>query len=505
MDISALTKIIRASDSALQGIGSLAIFSADYIGGKSVDLAEFIVKKDSYHVKKIALVSVIVLSSYSFFYSKPESFVLLELEIPKATIVSNVNNVSFPPVSVFERAPSEVTPLLDVSNERLPSESLLFAIKAESSPPSALNEEQLRAFEKAVNYTGSTKFRLAILNMAASSQYKFMNMAIEYNTLTGKKLNIKSAWRSVDKQKSLVKTYGSGRAAGPYSSSHAIAAMDIDRRGERSIQIEELTKMNLLNKHGLWVPPYVGEAWHVEDPSVVYFRFWDRKDARRKIYSDYVAGGMTGFDHDKARIKDNHFTLLDSYSQVKDITEYWIKKKALSKSDADFIREYMLLSVRSESMYGKQMISKTGAKGWWMFTTKTANAYNLKYPMQLKESARATIELALDNKRGFIAAGMTPSVEDIYKCHMIGLTGNIVVKKAVSGITLSKKEEDILDRVIPVNLPLSTRNLAYKKSGNDFVRNDGVSSFEVASSYTNFFNKRLSSYKGDNLYLESLS
>lgn len=52
----------------------------------------------------------------------------------------------------------------------------------------------------------------------------------------------------------------SGMVASECGSAHAIGALDIDRSGLVSRQVAKMTKLGLLKKHRLWVPPEVREA-----------------------------------------------------------------------------------------------------------------------------------------------------------------------------------------------------------------------------------------------------
>lgn len=187
------------------------------------------------------------------------------------------------------------------------------------------------------------------------------------------------------------------------------------------------------------------------------------------------------------------------------MADYWIKAKGITGDDASFMKDYLLFSVRAESMYGRWMLSHTGAKGWWMFTDATAKQYNLKYPMQLKEATRATIELAQDNIRSLKKYGMEVTVENVYLAHMVGALGESLVFKVVSGKTLSEKEEVIFDKVVASNMTKENFNRFYSRnsSGNP-MRNSGVPVGVVASVFVDFFDVRFKEYHADNRYVKAM-
>ena len=266
-----------------------------------------------------------------------------------------------------------------------------------------------------------------------------------------------------------------------------------------------MAKLGLLKKHRLWVPPEVREAWHVEDPDSVYFRYWNKDNPERGIYRASVCEDLTGPQHEAKRFKDGVFTIADSYRRVSDMADYWINVKGITGQDAVFMKDYLLFSVRAESMYGRWMLSHTAAKGWWMFTDATAKQYNLKYPMQLKESARATIELAQDNIRSLKKYGIEPTVENVYLAHMVGAMGESLVLKVVSGKPLSVDEEATFDKVVASNMTKENFKKFYTRdSSGKAIRNSGVSVGVVASLFVDFFNVRFQEYHADNHYVKTL-
>jgi hypothetical protein len=90
-------------------------------------------------------------------------------------------------------------------------------------------------------------------------QKNMIGMAQEYYQLTGKRLNINSAYRSPEHQAHLYRTLPKGQAAPPGRSLHEYGfAFDIN-----SAQGNELAKLGLLNKYG-FSRPISKEPWHIQ-------------------------------------------------------------------------------------------------------------------------------------------------------------------------------------------------------------------------------------------------
>ena len=280
---------------------------------------------------------------------------------------------------------------------------------------------------------------------------------------------------------------------------NGVAAMDIDRKGMPSIQAGKMKALGLLNKYGLWIPPEVGEAWHIEDPDTVYFRYDKRGTDVRKKYSEFVCDGYSGDEHHKRRSKDGIYTVKNSYRRVKATVEHLLEAKGIKGDTANLLKEYMLMTVRSESFFGKKMVSKTGALGWYQFTGPTAKQYKLKYPMQLKESSRAAIELALDNIDALRKNGIPVTKENIYFSHMIGHRGLKLARKAAQGKTLLSSDMDVLVKVVKPQLP---KRIAVKHFDSKGRLTSGVG--KMANDYFIFFNERFKVYEADIEYLNSI-
>lgn len=378
-------------------------------------------------------------------------------------------------------------------------------LKREKHGSIGIGQKEMDHLRKIVNYEGSTPILEAFMNLAPQSQWKFYNLIADYHKATGELVNIKSAWRSRHKQRSLRASMPSGMAANECGSAHAMGALDIDRNGRVSKQVAKMTNLGLLKKHRLWVPPEVHEAWHVEDPDAVYFRYWNKDNPERGIYRTSVCEDLTGPQHEAKRFRDGVFTIADSYRRVSEMADYWINSKGITGQDAVFMKDYLLFSVRAESMYGRWMLSHTAAKGWWMFTDATAKQYNLKYPMQLRESARATIELAQDNIRSLKKYGIEPTVENVYLAHMVGAMGQSLVLKAFSGESLSVNEESTFDKVVSSNMTKENFQKFYTRDASGkAIRNPGVSVGVVASLFMDFFDTRFKEYHADNYYVKTL-
>lgn len=91
----------------------------------------------------------------------------------------------------------------------------------------------------------------------------FFGMAEEYGKLTGKKIQVNTAYRSFAEQDALYKKYGPGKAARPGSSLHEYGlALDV-----QSADLEQLEKLGLLRKYG-FTRPLGSEPWHLEPAGI---------------------------------------------------------------------------------------------------------------------------------------------------------------------------------------------------------------------------------------------
>lgn len=94
-------------------------------------------------------------------------------------------------------------------------------------------------------------------------QSNMVNMSKEYFDRTGKKLQLNSGFRSVEKQAELYRTMPKGMAAAPGTSLHNFGlAVDIP-----SAQTNELRNLGLLEKYG-FTRPIAKEPWHVQPVGV---------------------------------------------------------------------------------------------------------------------------------------------------------------------------------------------------------------------------------------------
>ena len=542
--LTAVAKIMRvcknavhAGDVGLQALGSVGIVSSEMVG--TVILAPTEIKSSDV---KVAVGGGILLSSWAFgmnlLLEKDATPLMVDLSIESQEIFSTGITLDYSileqvntdkvfenddvPEVVPDYAPSfgDITTSQEdgsvtivslptvqdnVSFEPRASNSLQKELEREIKGSTGIGQKEMDHLRKIVNYEGSTPILEAFMNLAPQSQWKFYNLIADYHKATGELVNVKSAWRSRQKQRSLRASMPSGMAASECGSAHAMGALDIDRNGRVSKQVAKMAKLGLLKKHRLWVPPEVREAWHVEDPDSVYFRYWNKDNPERNIYRASVCEDLTGPQHEAKRFKDGVFTIADSYRRVSEMADYWINAKGITGQDAVFMKDYLLFSVRAESMYGRWMLSHTAAKGWWMFTDATAKQYNLKYPMQLKESARATIELAQDNIRSLKKYGIEVTVENVYLAHMVGAMGESLVLKVVSGKPLSVDEEATFDKVVASNMTKENFQKFYTRdSSGKAIRNSGVSVGVVASLFVDFFNVRFQEYHADNHYVKTL-
>lgn len=496
-----MKKVIHALDTFVLSVGDATINTCDFVGGVTIEtlnLPKRLAHKGN--VKKAiggTIVCTSVLSAVGFSLYKPD-------DTPHHSQPGFHQPVDHKPLLVdrqtdLKQDKSDVAESTEVETST-PSPDLKYLLNSDFVNFKPLSEVQLIQLKKVTDYQGRTPFKQAILSMSPTAQLKFYKLITEYNRITGEKVVIKSAYRSKQVQQSLKAQY-KDRAADECSSPHAIGAMDIDRVGEVSRQVSAMRKLGLLNKFGLWVPPYVGEAWHIEDPEAVYFRFWKKKDPQRKIYSTNVCNGLDGVQHEKWRKKNRLFSVVDTHTRISTIADQQLASRNITGEKAALIKRYLLMAVMSESKYGRRMVSPTGALGWWQFTSKTAKQYNLKYPMQLDESMRATIDLVLDNEIDLIKRGITPTIDNLYKAHMIGAYGLSLVNKAEAGQPLSSEEVDTLLKVVYHQIGKSNRTI-------EMVNDKFIPRVEIkyiAANYNSYFNKKIKVFLNDNKYLDTLA
>ncbi len=386
----------------------------------------------------------------------------------------------------------------------VPSNFLTTEIVNEKRGSDPLNSDELRHLSQLVNYTGQTPWFDAIYGMTPGMQRKLYALAIDFNKLTGERINLKSAYRAKNLQASLFRSMPSGMAAGECGSPHSIGAVDIDREGKSSRQVSIMVKKGLLNKHGLWIPPEVREAWHVEDPYSVYFRFQKKGSKLRKIYSKNVCKNIIGIDHHDMRINTGLFTMDSTYWYVKKAVIAHPSVRKLSASDRLLIVDYVMFALRAESVYGRHLVSKTGAFGLFQFTQATGKQYGITHFMDYDQQIDAMVRFTLDNLRSLRKAKYVANIESLYLTHMLGFSGYIYSHKAYNGENLGKNTK-LFDRISAVNLSkeIFEKYFDGHVSDNSFRRKQGISQQEVAQKLFVFFKMRANEYLSDNAFVES--
>jgi hypothetical protein len=113
--------------------------------------------------------------------------------------------------------------------------------------------------ESLINFTGGTGDKTHFQQLNPNVLNSFVQMASAYFSSTGKKLQINSAFRSMDEQASV--NSGSNPKAAPGKSLHNVGkAVDI-----QSSQVAELQSMGLLGQHGF--SPLANDPPHIQMPS----------------------------------------------------------------------------------------------------------------------------------------------------------------------------------------------------------------------------------------------
>lgn len=134
-----------------------------------------------------------------------------------------------------------------------------------SSSPSSSPPAQAAVSAKGQMFTTSGNVDMSGLNPKVSQN--FNSMAAEYNQLTGKKIQVNSAYRSPEKQRKLYEENlrnGSPKLVAPPGRSAHETGLAIDIQ---SSQANEMDKMGLLSKYGFSRPLLNAsrpEAWHLQ-------------------------------------------------------------------------------------------------------------------------------------------------------------------------------------------------------------------------------------------------
>jgi hypothetical protein len=453
--------------------------------------------------------------------TKPSSFVQAKKKIevtpkvPEVSVVHNLNPASQPleekklQQAVAQGKRSFITPDSFFNDPRIkiqarPSKFLQDVLAEEKNGKSPLSLKEFNHLSSLVNYEGTTPLKEAIYNIPPSSQRKFYGLFVDFNKQTGEKVNLKSAWRSKEKQAGLSANSPIGEAASSCGSAHAMAAVDIDRNGQSSRQASMMKDLGLLNRYGLWIPPEVGEAWHVEDPSKVYFRFGPKISKIRGDYVKNVCSGLSGANHDRLRVKQKIGTINSTYWEVKKQVIEHLSGSKMSISDRLLIQDYVMFALRAESIYGSNLVSKTGALGLFQFTQGTGAQYKIRYYMEHRDNVRAMINFTIDNLKALKAADITPSIESLYLSHMLGFQGFLFSYQAFNGIDLGNGKSTF-DRISAVNMSkeLFSKYFTGSIAKKNYVRNPKYSQQEVARVLWTFFRERAVEYKADNLWIES--
>ena len=136
----------------------------------------------------------------------------------------------------------------------------------------------------------STKLDMSkIYNLDPNVLELFSGMAKEYNTLTGKVINVNEAFRSKEDQAAIFSKYGPGRAARPGTSLHEHGlAIDIN-----SATADELDKLGLMRKYG-FTRPIGGEKWHIEPAGVALNPTLARDNAASRVGAVMTSPGRGG-------------------------------------------------------------------------------------------------------------------------------------------------------------------------------------------------------------------
>lgn len=135
----------------------------------------------------------------------------------------------------------------------------------------------------------STKLdKSKIYNLDPNVRNLFTGMAKEYNSLTGKNIQVNQAFRSYEDQAALYKSMPD-KAAKPGNSTHEYGlGIDVS-----SVDVAELEKMGLLRKYGFSLP--IGkETWHMEPIGVSLNPTLAKKDSNFRFKAIEASPGKGG-------------------------------------------------------------------------------------------------------------------------------------------------------------------------------------------------------------------
>jgi hypothetical protein len=178
-----------------------------------------------------------------------------------------------PPVNT-PKPDSKTTPTPDQEGEGKPPTSSSPISEVAAKVQGKLNTAQGQLTPGSTDLAGiATKLdKQNIFNLDPNVRDLFTGMAKEYNTLTGKNLNVNEAFRSYADQAALYKKMP-GKAAKPGNSTHEFGlAVDVN-----GADVKELDRLGLLRKYG-FTTSVGGEAWHLEPIGVSMNPAFSKKD-----------------------------------------------------------------------------------------------------------------------------------------------------------------------------------------------------------------------------------
>ena len=115
----------------------------------------------------------------------------------------------------------------------------------------------------------------------------FLGMVEEYGQMTGKSVQVNTAFRSTKEQAALYNELGPSKAARPGTSLHEFGlALDV-----QSTDLEQLDKLGLLRKYG-FTRPLGSETWHIEPAGIHNNAVRQRAKKDHAFATDYIESGV---------------------------------------------------------------------------------------------------------------------------------------------------------------------------------------------------------------------
>ena len=330
-------------------------------------------------------------------------------------------------------------------------------------PISSLSPAEVEEFKSLIIWGGltSTPQHDAIVNSSPALQRAMLSVARNAAEMGLAKPVVNSMWRSREDQASLKRNLKDRPVGSPDGSPHRHGnAVDLS-----SATVELLEQHGILAKHELFVPTFIGEAWHVE-----LAHNWVRYD--KSLLSEAIAmsrNGLTGAQMWEVATKKGWTTAPYRLRLVERYANQWATAKGYNPKWA--VQQAATLYYM-ETSYGQSMISATRIVGHMQISKRTSAKLNLKNPISIQESTYAALNLIVLN-------GAERSPLKNFAKHNLGTP---TYNAAVAAVRQGTKLTDAARNNILLNLPKTVKD---KLGG-------AVSDLSLIKAYNNHVRERAS-------------